>query len=496
MFEALNSASQQNKYQLTWVEMSPVELQGVIPGWFDQLKKSRMMSGVSSAQRKALANEFYRLLHIQKTILTTGAPAGAQAMAAQRCDVNIRWFQQQYQTKFGPAPLTAPSPESGLDQLLKRSAALTAKLGTLDLKLSLINYWIRGVDNFPEHRADASLMFQYMGNAPTEKVRLFLEVICSDAEKMVSLKDPGAFKTSFETQAGLQTAGEDGKLYAVAWTNDLFKKAVKAEIGASYGVSAKGACELEFKGLKATLEAEAWAGARAKAEGEASWGVGSGGTLKGTVEAEIGVKISGTATLDCADIFLCEASAEAFAGAVANATVEITATVSGVALKIEAEAFAGARIKGEAGMTLRLQGYEIVSAKATGALTAGIGAKFGLEFESSAFGGTKFKIEAGTTVGLGAEAGTEFKVQGDNIERALYSLYFTTYLQLLGKNEWKETWKKHFRELEDNKALFLRGRSLVEEHMKIVILERNQLFSERTAWKQLQGLAAFRRGSP
>jgi hypothetical protein len=95
--------------------------------------------------------------------------------------------------------------------------------------------------------------------------------------------------------------------------------------------------------------------------------------LTGSVEAMIGVKIKVEANIDVADIFLIEASAEAFAGAMAKAEVEIKATIDGVAFKLEAEAFAGAKIKGKAGLKLRMCGYDIIKGEAEGYLFAGIG---------------------------------------------------------------------------------------------------------------------------
>ncbi len=492
MFEALQVASPLNKYQVAWAELSPVQLQGVIPKWFEQLAKSSLASGPQKAQRMALADEFYRLLHIQKQILAGEPGSGAATPAVQRAQVNIDWFATEYKKKFATPLKPPPIEETGLKALIERQGMQTSKLQLLDMKLQLVNFWLRGTKQFPEHKAGGSLLFQYMGNAPKDKVRLFLEVLCSDADKAVKLKDPGMFKTSFETQRGLKTVGDGGKLYKVEWTDAAFRKAIKAEVGASYGVAASGSCELEFKGIKAKLEAEAWAGARASASGEAAWSVGSGVTLKGSVEAEIGIKLTAGAKLDCADIFLCEASAEAFAGAMAKCEVEITATVNGVKAKVGAEAFAGARLSGKASMTLKIQGYEIVGAEATGSLTAGIGAKFGLEFQSSVFGDSSLTIEAGTTFGVGAEAATKFSVNASNVGPAMHSLYFTGYLGLLGRKKEKHAYTQYFREIEDNARLFEKARGVIEDQMKIVILERNRLFSESSAWKQLEGLAAFR----
>jgi hypothetical protein len=488
MFETLQAASMLNKYQVPWVELAPVQFQTVIPKWFGQLAKSAMMSGPPQAQRVALANEFYRLLYIQKQVL---AAQSGNSMSAQRAQVNIDWFASEYKKKFGSELKAPPPQEAGLDALLNRRELLSLKLELLEQKLQLVNYWIRGASQFPEHREGASLLFQYMGNAPREKVRLFLEVMCADAQKALEKSTVDSLKTSFSVTRGLQTAGEHGKLYKIDWTDDSFKKAVKAEIGASYGIQAKKSCELEFKGIKAQLDATAWAGARAKASGELSRSV-SGFSAKASVEAEIGVKLTAEAKIDCANIFLCEASAEAFAGAMAKADIEVTATVSGVTAKLSAEAFAGARLTGKASMTLKFGGEEIFKVDAQGSLTAGIGAKAGLEFQASIFGGTSLKLDAGVTLGVGAETSSKFTVNTAAAGPALQSVFYASYLELTGERKKAYAYVTYFREIEANVRLFEKAREVIEKEMAGVITERNQLFTEFAAWKQLEGLASFR----
>ncbi|MCA8952865.1 MAG: hypothetical protein KDE27_25370 [Planctomycetes bacterium] len=490
MFEALNSASPQNKYKVEWVELAPVQFQTELPRWLQQLGKSSMMGGPPKQQRIGLVDEFYRLLHVQKKILA-GQVGPQAAIDAARADTSIRWFADACRKQFGAPPKT-PGPESDLNNLLDRHELLSGKLELLDEKLRVVNYWRRGASAFPEHQEGQSLMFQYLANAPSAKVRLILEVLCADAEKVGSVMAPEVLKTSFSRGVVKERSHE------TVWTDERFKKAVKAEATAAYGVEAKGQCELEFKGFKATLDAEAWAGIRAKAEGSAGFSAGQGAFAKGTVEAEIGIKLKGSATIDCADVFLCEASAEAFAGAMAKGECEISVSVGQVTVKASAEAFAGARLVGEAKATLKIQGYEILAAEAKGALTAGIGGKAEFEFKSTLFGGTSLKVEAGATLGVGAEAGTKFTMHKDNVAPAFVSLFYSAYLGLLGRKKEKYVWKTYFREIADNVRLFDKARGVIEDRMKPVILERNRLFTEFAAWKQLEHLAAFRQnpGAP
>ncbi len=492
MFEALQRASKANRYDLAWVELAPVQFQDVIPQWFKQLNKSSITGGASQSQRTALASEFLRLLNIQKHVLEKQAGPSGRSMESQRAKVNLDWFADEYRKKFGAALTPPPATEADLDSLLDQRRMINGKLELLDEKLQLINYWMHGLQYFPRHVEGDSLMFQYLGNAQSSKVRLFLEVMCEDAGKLANLHSPYEFSAKYETQVGLKTVGDGGRLSKVEWTNDRFKRAVKAEVGASYGVGINGTAELEFKGLKAKIDGAAWAGVAGKASGQATYTRGVGVSVKGTVEAEVGVKLTGSVNVDCGDIFLCEVSAEAFAGAMARGECEITATVNGVTATVGAEVFAGVKVTGKASMTLKLQGYELIKGEATGSVTAGIGASFGLTFKSTLFQGCDFSVKAGTTFGVGAEGGAKVTVNPDQVALALQSLYYTSYLSILGQDKKKYAYVEYFRTLDDNLKLFLKARGIVEDQMRVVLTERNRLFTEYAAWKQLEGLAAFR----
>ena len=201
MFEALQRASQANRYEIAWAELPPVQLQGVIPGWFKRLDRSSVTGGPTQSQRVALANEFHRLLHIQQHVLARQAGAAGHSVASQRAKVNLQWFADEYRRKFGAALTPPPSTEAKLDDLVDQRAMVTGKLRLLDEKLAVINYWIRGVNDFPEHVEGGSLLFQYLGNAPSSKVRLLLEVLCQDAGKLANLHSPYEFSRRPATTA-------------------------------------------------------------------------------------------------------------------------------------------------------------------------------------------------------------------------------------------------------------------------------------------------------
>ena len=498
VFEALNKASHQNKYDVKWAEWSYGKYCSAVCTWLIQLEKSSVFdSGPAKAERMALADEFQRFLAMYKLMLEKRNKLRGTSPEVMELEKRIAEFRRQYRTRFGtdlPMLMISNLP-SDVVRLGENLAKKSAKLSILRRKKSLIEYWLNGVRNFPKHNDKSSLMFQYLGNAESSKVRLFLDVLVNDAEKISQLEDPRpAVKFESDASAGLKTAGDKDDVTGqynftkVTWTDDEFKKAIKAEVGASYGVRASGACTIEITGLKAELKAEAFAGASFAAEAGATYGVGRGVELKGSVEAMIGVKIKLDATIDVADIFLIEASAEAFAGAMAKAEVEFKATINGVSFKIEAEAFAGARIKGKAGMTLRMFGYDIIKGEVEGFLAVGVGANFKLAFESSTFGGTKLEIGAGLVVGVGGGASGSFTIFTDNLARVANALFYTGYLTLMGESMKKHAWTEYFKNLEDNEILFKKANELMDQYIARCVRERDVLLAGQQTWAQLRAL--------
>jgi hypothetical protein len=129
---------------------------------------------------------------------------------------------------------------------------------------------------------------------------------------------------------------------------------------------------------------------------------------------------------------------------------------------------------------------------AEASLTAGVGAKAGLEFQASVFSGSSLKIEAGVTVGLGAETSSKFTVNPSAVGPAFQSVFYASYLELSGERKKAYAYVTYFREIEGNIRLFEKAREVIEKEMAGVIAERNRLFTEFAAWKQLEGLASFR----
>jgi hypothetical protein len=331
--------------------------------------------------------------------------------------------------------------------------------------------------------------FQYMGNMPKEKVRLFLQVMLDEAARGTDVDS--AMHPWLKKEASLEVGGKVSREFT--YTDDQFKTVIAGSASASYGVTAKGECSIEFKHIKAELKAEAFAGAMAEGEFEAKFQKGVGGSLTGSVEAMVGIKLKCEANIDVADIFLIETSAEAFAGAMAKGEIEITADVNGVEVKLAAEAFLGAKITGKAAMTVKMCGYEIVKGEAEGYVSAGIGAEVKFEFGASTFGGAKLAFGAGATMGVGTGGEAKFTIYPDNLNRVAHSLYYVGYLHIMGEGQQAYTWKTYFRELEDNKILFERADEKLGEMLAAVELERVLMGSKLGAWKEMEQLARFSR---
>jgi hypothetical protein len=490
LFNALSSAKFTHKYEVVWAELPTPEFNIKTKAWLKTLDK--LIGGVSSKERKALAQEFLQFLYVYKQMLeklTRGTNSAEPAQVLQKMNDFSNEYKRQFSSMLDMPNVRLPNE---LATISDKMAINAARRELIVRKKQLVKYWIDGLRDFPEHIDDVSMSMQYMGNNEPAKVRLFLDVLCKDLSK-IGVGDPRPWlQTSSQIETGLMRGGENGKFSKVTWTNDEFKKAVKAEASVGYGVKATGECVLEITGLRAEFKAEAFAGASLSAEGEATYEKGKGVTVKGSVEAMVGVKIKVDANIDVADIFLIEASAEAFAGAMATAEVEFSATVDGVKLELKAEAFAGARIKGEASLSLRMCGYDIIKGTAKGSLSVGVGASFALEFESSAFGGSKLGIEADVTVGVGMGGGGEFTVYQDNLGRAFNSLFYSSYLTLLGRSSERDTWRTYFRDLEDNQILFERADKIIDEALTGCYIEYQTNFTQLQAWKQMEALSCFK----
>jgi hypothetical protein len=485
MFDAWKKASHANRYQLAWIELPSGSFKMAIEKWLEQLKKMWIQGGPSTSDRKALGDEFNHLMHVYLAVIMR-----LESMPPNQLGENITTFNQLYKKKFKKS---AAVPDLlGDRQVVDMLAVNAAKHDKLKTKQDLVRWWIHGVEHGNAHidgESELLMDFQYMGNLPKEKVRLFLQVMLDEAARGTDVDS--AMHPWLKKEGSLEIGGKASR--EITYTEDQFKSVIAGSASASYGVSAHGECSIEFKNIKAELKADAFAGVKGQAEFEAAYQKGVGVSMTGTVEAMVGIKLSCEAKVDVADIFLIQASAEAFAGAMAKGEIEFTADVNGVAFKIGVEAFAGAKLKGKAAMTFKMCGYEIVKGEAEGYVSAGIGAQANFEFSASTFGGAKLGFGAGYTMGVGAGGDAKVTVYGDNFSRVAHSLYYVGYLEIMGEGQKAYTWKTYFRELEDNKILFERADEKLAEMLATVELERALMGSKLGAWKEMDQLARFSR---
>ena len=487
MFEVLNATAYPNKYRVEWLGLDRRAFGEAIRGWIAQLGKPRIAGGPSSEDRRRLAQEFYELLFIYQTMMVRRYGRHYPGMDVVAYNVSAFFMEYCAKHKSGLTRLVAP-PSSAAASIEEELDILSVRENRLLLKKEAIGFWMKGIRMFPSHHEGASLTFQYLGNADTAKVRLFLDVLVRDADGICRMADPRPIMSgSGSIEYGLHTAGKEGKFSSVTWTDDLFKKALKAELGASYGLMMKGKCELEFTGIKAELKADLFAGAALKGGVQGSL-ARDGFQGKANIEAMIGIKITSEANLDVADIFLIEASAQAFAGALARAEVEVSASYGGVTVKLNAEAFAGARIQGNAGVKLRVCGYDVIKGEAKGFLAAGAGGNFKLNFAASAFDGAELGIAAGAVLGVGAGGDASFKVYADNLSKIANTIFFSSYLIALGQTQARYTWRNYYRTLEDNEELFKKAGEIMDELIAENRRKRDAIAAPQSAWGQLEAL--------
>lgn len=481
MFEKNQQAAADNRYQIDWITEPELSFNTKVNAWLQKLNRNPMLGGPGSTQRKAMTSEFLVIMTLYDFFLKQQRSALRQSgvgntdlsmmeldFAVQTSERRFKVYEQLHRNHFNTMPTMSQDYQSlhaGVEQVIRQVRGPELKLRTIEKKIKVVDYWINGLNDFPQHIAGLDLFLQYLGNAPMEKVKAVLNVMLQDAAKMMKMPDPTAkFQHSLETQSGLSATR------STEWTDEDFKSAVRAEIGASFGARVNVAGSLAVTGLKARMSAEAFAGARTKAAGQMAFSR-NGIAASAEIDVTIGIEIQIKAEMEIGDIFMLEVGGDAFAGALARAKAEFSATWQGVKVNLEAEAFAGARITGQASFGFKIQGYEIMKGTAKGSLTAGVGASFKLDFESTLFGGTKFALEAGLTTGLGMEGGAEIAFQGDNLGLAVNALYYRAYNYLTMDDRERHAYWEYFRTLEDNMGLFKKAKEELEKFRRQAELE-------------------------
>jgi hypothetical protein len=473
MFDINKKVPVTYKYDVEWLDRPDLDVQ--INSWIMRLASISRMEQLANqfqgghVHRRQLAKEFHEVLHCYAFFLDERREKFKSSKVrpdivsrlwqeGDRIDRCIATLERTYLQQFKEDLLSAEqlarlTTSVSAMNLADRLAGPNTKRCVIDKKIVLVNFWLDdllhgnstisvGVDE--DGKTDETALFiAFLGNAVTEKARLVLDVLLKDASKL--LREPSKFKTESTVGASTNSSSE--------WSIEEYKTTIKAEAEAFVGVKKTGKYEMECTGMKATFEGQALIGAKIAGQGEATWGR-NGVEAKASIDAMVGIQIKFDANIEIGDVFLLEASAEAFAGALANASVEFSATVDGVKLAIGAEVFAGARITGSAAVGFKLGGLQILKGEVEASFTAGAGAKFKFEFESTGAGGQNLEFEAGLTLGLGAEAAAKLNFNSWNASLAASTLYYTAYTAIAYTSEDAQAWRNHFSRLESNKKLF------------------------------------------
>ncbi|WP_354527974.1 DUF4157 domain-containing protein [Nakamurella sp. UYEF19] len=184
-----------------------------------------------------------------------------------------------------------------------------------------------------------------------------------------------------------------------------------AQAGVDFKVAASGFVGIGPAQIMAAVEAAGFAGVRASAEGSVSMNAKDGLTVKGKAEAMAGAEVSGkasvTAKLGNQEVTAALAG-EAFAGAKASAEGKVSISLTGIEVSGKAEAFAGVSAEASGSLEWTSKGRTIFAATGTVTVDAGIGGKAEGTF---VFKNGKLSISFGAKavfgVGFGAELAAE-----------------------------------------------------------------------------------------
>jgi hypothetical protein len=459
MFEDNTRADAKFRYQSSWMIEPAAQFDGLIGRWLSVLDKSQIMGGPPSGTRKALCAEFLAGMLVYDLILKQyrsqlrelGISGGHLSMmeltfAIAEIDARINKFKQLHRAKFSKDVEMSGymNLENVTQEIMRVLKPASVKRAIIRRKVRLVEYWLHGAYHLDQEiNPNLDLQLQFPANSRPEQVQLILEVMTKDAAKLMRLPDPTK-KFNVETGSGFEASS------SVEWTTEDFQKTVKAEASASYGVRASAKGEWEFTGLKANVEASAFAGMSAGAEFEGSIGK-NGLSAAGKVSAEIGIKLKFDASMEVLGVFSASLGGEAFAGAMAQAEFEVTATrTDGLKVKLAGEAFAGLKCEGTAKFEFKYEGLSLMSGSATGKLSVGAGVSGLFEFEVSPMGSTSFSIGGDITVGVGGGVELEFEYNSDNFRIAANIAFYKAYLYLLRDELEGYAYNEYFKGMEVN----------------------------------------------
>lgn len=427
--------------------------------FLENLKKWQLLGGASAMQRKKSIQEAVDALAVYAAL---GLPDAIQKQAA---------FAAAFQKHVkGPVPPASPDAQA----IAQRMKQTEARYNVLLAKFMLLDYWeavAKGTTK-AEYPEDGShwAVHEFLNFSPTT-VRPVLELMLEDAK--------GVLTKPYTATLDRWRGAEVGK--SVTFTKDSMSRTIKAEAYAKVGAEVKGEFELEYKGFKMKADGELFAGARATAQGQATLQKTSF-SAQGSAEVEVGIRIKGNLDVDILDVLQIEAGLDALAGAMAKAEGEIEIGPTGVKLKASAEAFAGAKITGQAKGTLKIGGRPVLVTAAKASATAGIGAEAKAHFECSIFGKIGIGAGAGATLGVGTEVDTEFTIDFHNATWGAATLFWTW----LNEQGWKNKGKAWFLPVEENVAMCGKARDALFQMIGDLYRQNEMDIAKLDAWKALE----------
>ncbi len=428
--------------------------------FFPELSKPLLRGGPAKPTRQKVVQEAVDALQVYGTL-------DVREAADKR-----RRFETTYRSFFKD-PLPPNTPTAGVQAA--KMKLLDVKYYVLEEKFRLLDYWqaVAVGATEPDYPSDGAhwAMHELLQFEPTT-VRPILEILLDDAAHVLSKP---AFTADMQMWKGAD--------YQVtkSFTKTGMARTLCFDASARAGVEMKGSLEMEYSGLKVKADAELFAGARGRVQGQVDISQ-SGFSAKGSVEAELGIRLKANVQCDVLDVLEIGGEIDALAGALAKAEAEVTLDYNGVKVKVGAEAFAGVRVSASAHGTLKLGGREITKAKVTGTAMAGAGGSAEAHFECSIFGKVSFGAKAGAVVGVGGQVDTAVSIDFHNIHWGAANLFWT----YVNENGFKNKGKVWFLPVEENLQMCLLARDALFKMMGTLYQQNEAEVALLERWKMIE----------
>lgn len=429
--------------------------------FFPTLKKPHIRGGPSLGKRKKIIQEAVDALQIYGTMNVTAAS-----------DLRYR-FETTYRSFF-KSPLPANTPTAGVQ--LARMRLVEKKFFALEEKFRLLDYWQAVAVGYaePDFGEDGAHWEKHVFLAYTDptKVRPVLELMLDDAANVLAKQQ---FTADMNTWKGAD--------YSVnkSFTKEGMARTLCFDAQARAGIMLKGQMDMQYSGIKVHGDAEFFAGIMGKVGAKAVLDQ-TGVSLKGNIEAELGIHFKANVNCDIFDVLDMGLEVDALAGAIFKAEGELTVNYQGVAVKVSAEVFAGVRASATAHGTLKIGGRQVTKAKITGTVMAGAGASAGAQFKCGLFGDVSFGAKAGSVLGVGGQVDTAITVDFKAIYWGAANLIWT-YANEHGFNNRARV---HFLPVEENVQMALLAREQLWKMMSEAYLQHSAEADILERWKMIE----------